>query len=174
MLTWWCFEVVIVDTGCGCVIWQVYHLFSWIIRQFKCCRRKELWDGIIFFPHVKCGSVYPVVKGETKEALKHLFLTFTEQLPSWATETLAGHFTQLDIFLSKKDYSTAAVVCQYVSALWLTNCPDCSPPSQSQLVLPPAGQLLEFFIILFIKSKIHLEEMDVNVEVNVAKHLMCV
>lgn len=128
MLTWWCFEVVIADTGCGCVIWQVYHLFSWIIRQFKCCRRKELWDGIIFFPHVKCGSVYPVVKGETKEALKHLFLTFTEQLPSWATETLAGHFTQLDIFLSKKDYSTAAVVCQYVSALWLTNCPDCSPP----------------------------------------------
>lgn len=128
MLTWWCFELVIADTGCGCVIWQVYHLFSWIIRQFKCCRRKELWDGIIFFPHVKCGSVYPVVKGETKEALKHLFLTFTEQLPSWATETLAGHFTQLDIFLSKKDYSTAAVVCQYVSALWLTNCPDCSPP----------------------------------------------
>ena len=45
----------------------------------------DLWDSIISFPFVKDGSVYPMLKGSRKEALKHLSLTFRKrhQLLSW-------------------------------------------------------------------------------------------
>lgn len=34
--------------------------------------------GITFFPLLKDGSVYPVLKEVIKEALKHLYLVFKE------------------------------------------------------------------------------------------------
>ena len=56
-----------------------------MVRRFKCCGRKELWDVILSFPLVKDGPVYPMLKEIIKEALKLLSLTFGEfeRLLSW-------------------------------------------------------------------------------------------
>ncbi len=74
-------------------------LLSWTA---KCCCRKELWDGIISFPLVMDGPVYPVLKKIRKEALKLLSLESSN-----STYHSCHWDTQLGTFLSKKDCLTA-------------------------------------------------------------------
>ena len=61
----------------GYVIMRWCMLLTWV---FKCCCRNELWDGVISFPFIKDGPVYPMLKEIRKEALNWLFLKHLENL----------------------------------------------------------------------------------------------
>ena len=51
------------------------------MHRFKCCCRKELWDDVIFFPLVKDGPVFPILKA-IRKLLSLVFREF-DQLSSW-------------------------------------------------------------------------------------------
>lgn len=81
-----------------------------MLRRFKCCCCKELWDGITSFSLVKDGPVYALLKEIRREAPFFSFQRIRTALVPAATLTLPGHFTRLENLLSKTDIIQAQLV----------------------------------------------------------------